>query len=265
MNQINSMLVGAILLIAICLAIHAGRKFGLQIAGKAVPDEYFRTHVNGVQSSMLAILGLMLGFTFSLALQRFDDRSRAVGHEAAAIETSFLRAQLLPEPARGQVLRLLRHYIDLRVEAGGAPLEKNGERDALLLQTRQLQGELWQRIQEAAAVNPDEVPTGMFIESVNAMYASFNARDAEIRRHVPDQVLLLLFATFILTGFVSGYATAGLIGGKFSITTYLLFALVVIIVTLTLDLDQPRRGFIRVDQHSMLVVQEDIAAAVPLP
>src|SRR6185436_16038471 len=69
--------------------------------------------VGAMVASILGLVALVLGFTFSLAGSRFDARRMAVLEEANAIGTTSLRAKLLPEPERSEVTRLLREYVDV--------------------------------------------------------------------------------------------------------------------------------------------------------
>src|SRR3974390_1366766 len=69
-----------------------------------------------LESAMLGLLALMLAFTFSMALSRFEARRDAVLNEANAIGTTALRARLLPDPQRSETLKLLREYVHIRIE-----------------------------------------------------------------------------------------------------------------------------------------------------
>src|SRR3954470_8437915 len=64
----------------------------------------------------LGLLALMIGFTFAMALSRFEARRDAVLKEANAIGTTALRARLLPEPHRAQTIRLLKEYVQIRLD-----------------------------------------------------------------------------------------------------------------------------------------------------
>jgi uncharacterized membrane protein (Fun14 family) len=77
---------------------------------------------------------------------------------------------------------------------------------------------------------------------------------------VPNEILFLLFATFVLTGGVVGYA-AGVAGHRPSVTTYVLLVLIVVLSFVIMDLDRPRRGIIRIDQSSLVNLGAAIDAA----
>ena len=187
-------------------------------------------------------------------LQRFDTRSAAVVDEANAIGTAYLRAQLLPAALRDDVRALLRDYLDLRVQASAVTVVDHAEREALLAKTARAQGALWDYARQGAEVDPNRVTSGLFIQSVNELIDSFGRRDAALNRHVPEVVLLLLYGTFLMAGGIVGFAS-GVAGHRPMLVSYILVALIVVLVFIILDLDRPRRGFIEVNQRSLVELQ----------
>ena len=98
-------LIVAVLFVFIVLGIELGYRLGRRTQTRLI--EPVKTQINAIQASMLALLALVLGFTFSLSLQRFDDRAKAVVDEANAIGTTYLRTYLLPESVRADKPELL--------------------------------------------------------------------------------------------------------------------------------------------------------------
>jgi len=245
----NSLMISGILFASMLIAIELGYLLGRR--NEARVNESSRTHVGAIQASLLGVLALLLGFTFSLSLQRFDNRSQAVVDEANAIGTSYLRAQLLPTTIRGEVQTLLRHYVDLRVKAGEISLDKEEQRDVIIAQANKVLDELWGYARRAAEEDARPMTAGLFIQSVNDLIDSYGRRDAALIRHVPELVLFLLYGTFLLAGGVVGYA-AGVGGHRPSLVTYILVMLIVVLTFIIVDLDRPRRGLIRVSQSSLI-------------
>ncbi|MCQ8183140.1 hypothetical protein NP603_18645 [Methylomonas sp. SURF-1] len=252
MYDVNSLLIALLLFLSMLLAIEIGYRLGLRIMPTVGDD--FKAHVNATSASLLGILALLLGFTFSLSLQRYDSRSEAVVDEANAIGTAYLRAQLLAEPQRTQTLALLRKYVDLRVRTGNVDLTEHAERAALNAEAGRMQAKLWDYARQANAAAPSPVTTGLFIPALNDLIDNFGKRDAEMNRHVPEFVLLLLYMTFLMTGAVVGYAT-GLAGHRASFVTHAMVGLIVVLVFIIVDLDRPHRGLIRVSQDSLAGLQ----------
>lgn len=247
--QQNSLLLGAGILITMTVAVELGYRLGKPVQVRE--NEISRTHINAIQGSLLGFLALILGFTLSLSLQRYDNRSQSVVDEANAIGTAWLRAQLLPDSVRGQIQDALRQHVDLRVRAGTVDLAHETDRETLLAATNRNLDATWKLTSQAAAENPEMVVSGLFIQALNDMIDSYGRRDAALLRHVPYEILFLLFCTFVLTGGVVGYA-AGVAGHRPSVTTYVLVVLIVVLSSVILDLDRPRRGMIRIDQDSLI-------------
>ncbi len=256
-NQ-SSLLISGFLLASMAIAIEVGHRMGLLVS--ASTSESSKAHVSAIQASLLGVLALLLGFTFSLALQRFDKRSEAVVEEANAIGTTYLRANLLPVSMRSDVRKLLQRYVDLRVQAGAVSLDNQGEYHAILAETNEVKDALWDHARLAAEEDGSPVRTGLFIQSLNEAIDSFGRRHAALSRHVPEVVLFLLYGTFLMTGGVVGYA-AGIAGHRPSIVTYILIVLIVVLAFIIIDLDRPRRGLIKVDQSSLVELKTAIDAA----
>ncbi|MEQ8857781.1 MAG: hypothetical protein RIC56_03970 [Pseudomonadales bacterium] len=141
MYDTSSWVIAAALLASMLVAIETGYRLGRR--SQTSIDDPSVAHINAVQASMLGMLALLIGFTFSLALQRFDSRSEAVVAEANAIGTAYLRADLLGDPERDQAKSLIRDYLDLRVIAGRETLAEAAQRLALVQSSNRKLEELW--------------------------------------------------------------------------------------------------------------------------
>lgn len=257
MYDLDSTLIAAILFASMAAVIELGYRIGQRREHHG--GEPSKDHVNAIQASLLGVLALLLGFTFSLALQRYDGRSVAVVTEANAIGTAYLRAELLPAPADRQARERLRDYLALRVEAGNVNLIELAQRQALLDRASTSVEALWELAVKVAKEDPNPVTTGLFLQALNDMIDAFGSRDAELNRHVPELVLVLLHGTFLMTGVIVGYA-AGVAGHRASFVTYIMVTLIVLLVFIIIDLDRPRRGIIEVSQQSMVDLQTSLAA-----
>jgi FtsH-binding integral membrane protein len=254
---INSAAIALALFLSMAIAIEAGYRIGRKRQRSV--DEAFKTHVNSIAAALLGLLALLLGFTLSLSLTRFDTRSAAVVAEANAIGTTWLRAQLLPAPVRGEVQKLLRVYADQRIAASGTNLAEREAREMLTAKANHTQAALWSLALQAAELAPNPVSTGLFVQSLNEMIDAMGSREAALDRHVPELVLLLLYATFLMTGAIVGYS-AGVAGHRASFVTYVMVALIVVLVFVILDLDRPRRGLIQVSQKSLVELGRTMTA-----
>lgn len=195
-NQ-STVLIIAILAVSSVISIEVGYRIGRrQRAVAMAPPE---THVSDIQAAILGILALLLGFTFSISLQRYDSRSEAIVDETNAIGTAYLRTQLLPPAIASEARTVLLDYVDERVRESVIPLSNRAERQALFVKATQDQSALWNLALAAAKVDRSPVTSGLFIESLNELIDSYGRRNATLNRHVPEGVMLLLYSAFLLT------------------------------------------------------------------
>jgi hypothetical protein len=158
--------------------------------------------VSVLESAMLGLLALMIGFTFAMALSRFEARRDAVLNEANAIGTAALRARLLPNRTM-ETLKLLREYVKIRLDITQDPASQT-ELTAAIGRSNTLHEALWQQAKAVVAKDNGMVPTGLFIQSLNEMIDSQGKRLAALNNSVPSIVLLALFgvaATANASGF----------------------------------------------------------------
>lgn len=250
----NSILIVAILFVLILLANELGYRLGLHFQSKTDTD--LKTQTNTIQAGTLGLLALILGFTFNIALQRYNNRSQAVIHEANAIGTTLLRTQLLPEPYDTITHQLLQQYINLRLQISNTDHAMVTEQERLDDATRKMQHTIWLQAVNATRVDPRTVTTGYFVNSLNSMIDAYGEYNALLQLHVPEVILFLLFIVFIMSGALMGYAS-GLGKKRTSIPAFMMTFLICLVVFIIIDLDRPKRGIIRVNQDSLLLLKND--------
>jgi hypothetical protein len=174
------------------------------LVGRRMKDEIAATKreaVEGVGTAMLALLGLLLGFTFSLSDDRYTARKRTVLDDVNAIGTTYLRAKMLPAPHDQHVQELLREYVAIRTQR---PTRKM--LPAALQRTAELQGQLWDDARAVAALDTHSHITALYIESLNRMIDLNNARvTIGIYQTLPPAITRLLYIAAILSIGVFGY------------------------------------------------------------
>ncbi|HZF15015.1 MAG TPA: hypothetical protein VE046_03635 [Steroidobacteraceae bacterium] len=253
----SAALVAVALLIAAAVIVELGYFAGRRIKERG--RDLSAGRVDTVLSSMLGVLALVLAFTFSLSLQRFESRSQAVVDEANAIGTAYLRSYLLPTSIRSDSRELLRDYLDLRVQSTRISTDLNAARRAVLAKAAAAQNVLWSYARQAAEEAPNPVTSGLYIQSLNDLIDAFGRRNATLDRHVPEPVLYVLYSVFLIVAGVVGFG-AGVAGHRPFLVSYIMVAVVVLLMFLIVDLDRPRRGLIRVDETSLADLQTAIAA-----
>jgi hypothetical protein len=210
-----------------------------------------------IVSGVLGLLALMLGFTLAMAVDRFDTRRLLVLQDANAIETTYLRAQLLDEPHRARISKLLVDYTDNRIVLGTA---KRGENAKLLADNDRMLIDLWAATAAAFETIADLDFSTAFIDSVNNVVELDAARKASRLAHVPTTVLAVLAIYIVVTGGVLGYVltgTRGQLAGAFLITL-LIFSLAMII-----DLERPTMGSIVESQVPMELMRKALENQPP--
>jgi hypothetical protein len=232
------------------LGFHLGRRAGRTISDKA------RSQISAVQGAILGLLALLLGFTFAMAMGRFDVRKQLVLDEANAIGTTYLRAQLLPEPPRQEISDLLRQYVRVRLEfyeAGTDEKKLNVASDA----TDKLQNQLWSIAAALGEKEPRAVTLGLFLQSLNEVIDLNNKRLNALENHVPEIILFLLyFVALVATGLI-GYG-CGLGGVRNLFVTAVSSVLIAAVILVIIDLDRPRHGLIQVSQQRMLELRHSL-------
>lgn len=253
---------GVIILLAgiMAIAIETGYRIGMRDMHRT--SELSRNQINTIQSSLLGILALMMGFTFSIALDRYNSRSSAEVAEANAIGTAYLRSELLPDSVRPQIQDAIKQYVSVRMQSSTISLDQQTERQALLNRAVELQASLWDQAIQVSTSDPNPVTSGLFLQSLNELIDNYSIRLAEIDRHIPELVLVLLYCAFIVTGGMIGY-TAGLANHRPAFATYIMVMLIILLLFMIIDLDRPRSGIIRVSQQGMIELNETINNDMP--
>ncbi|WAC07865.1 MAG: hypothetical protein OS130_01285 [Thermodesulfobacteriota bacterium] len=220
-------------------------------------DESTKSQTTTLQGAILGLLGLLLAFTISMALIRIEERKQMVLEEANAIGTAYLRAQLLPEPEKTEISRLLRQYVDVRLE-GIRP----GHLKEAITKSETIHDQLWLQAVAVGKKVPQPVPTGLFIQSLNDVIDVHSKRLRAGMDHVPESIFLLLFTIAIFSMGAIGYG-CGLGNGHFRISRLSMAVIISMVILTIIDLDQPGQGLIKVSQQSMISLRDNINKPAP--
>jgi hypothetical protein len=245
--SINLWVVAAVALTALVASAEAGRRVGLRAHGAGAESD--RQRIAMFEGALLGLLSLMIGFTFSLALNRFESRKSIVLAEANAIGTVALRAKLLPAPLADSARHLAKAYAQQRMALGVAPYA-SAARDSSIAASVHLQELLWTQAAAASALDPRSVAAGQFVAGLNDLIDEHEIRVTADRNHVPQAVLILLYAIAIVAMGFAGF-TGGVAGAHRREPALIMAVVVVAVITLIMDLDRPRRGLVTVSQQPM--------------
>jgi hypothetical protein len=220
-----------------------------------------------LQGALLGVVGLLLAFGLSLAVSRYEARRANVVTEANAIGTTYLRAQTLAEPIRGDSLDLLVRYTRVAIRLSGEVPGSTEAREAAALEER-IERQLWGLAGNALGMAPTASAPRLYVETLNEMIDAETARVAALSNRVPTAVLVLeVLGAAIALGLLAAYLA---IVGRGVIGAVLAAALVAFLLLVTADLDRPTRGMIRVPDTVLTnqlasMTQPPAAAAPPSP
>jgi hypothetical protein len=244
-----ALLVGLILASVLAM-LEVGYKLG-----RVAPVEKSQSSL--ISTPVLAIVGLLLAFSFSMAGERMALRRAAVVQEGNAIGTFWLRTDLVPEPTRSEMRRRVRRYLDLHIEhwSGGVneAATKAAEREAA-----RLQDELWALAMADAGRAPEAQRQRFVISALNDMLDAESAALSAKANHLPDAIFAYLFLLVLAASVVVGYRPRA---EPRSVVLWCTFALVISGVLLVLlDMDRARLGNIQNDVTPYLRLRESVGA-----
>lgn len=252
----DEILILAVALLGFLAAIEAGFRIGRRQGARR--DGGASTHLGVLQAAVLGLLGLLFGFSLSMAVSRYEARKGLVLEESNDLGTLWLRSQFLQSPERETVAKLLREYVATRIEFHDAGLDKV-RLSAAFDRAEALQKEFWAVATRVAAQDTRSLPAELLIEMLNDVIDDFEERRVALDNHVPDIVVFLLFCNSVIAlGFVA-YGS-GLDGRRRFGTTAIVAVLFSLVLTIILDIDRPRRGLVQVNQDSMLRLRDALAA-----
>jgi hypothetical protein len=241
----------ALLFVTVTLLWVSGRVgVAMRSRWKAFP-EAGRGDFGIVLGAILTLLGLIIGFTFSMATTRYDQRKNLEEDEANAIGTEYVRVDFLPAEDAGRLKELLRRYTALRVEFYSLPY---GQRlDRVNDETAKMQDELWTTVAQAAKVQPTPL-AALASGGMNDVLNSQGYTQAAWWNRIPMSAWGLLFLIAIMSTFLVGYgATAK--WGLFSIVFPLAIGISFFLIA---DIDTPRGGIIHVRAVNLEVLNRSL-------
>ena len=228
----------------LCLLTFAGYQLALKT--RANEDTHHHEHIAGLREGLFVLLGLLLGFTVAMVLPRFDQRGDLVVEEAHAIHTTWLQAQVLPEPQRAKTLQLLREYVAVRRQFSGTTLGDETALHAIEERTTDLQEQLWQQFLEAEKQN-QTATVAAYERSLSEMIGVAESRLAAFESRVPEEVWIIILVVAAFQSFVTGYSMKRKVWLSLMVTP----VVIAVLIALIGDLDDPHTGLIRIQQDGL--------------
>lgn len=240
-----------VFLVTVVVLLGAGW-LGTWLRRKASLDEKHRDDFSLILASTLTLLGLLIGFTFSMASGRYDQRKNLEEAEANAIGTEYVRADLLPAVDRDKVRGLLKRYLDLRIRFYAAEPDGLAKINA---DVTRLQNELWTAVTGPALQKPDPV-IALAVAGMNDVLNAQGYTQAAWWNHVPLSAVALMVGVAFMCSVLIGYgARAAPLQRRLLLILPLFVALA---FGLIFDIDTPRLGFIKIVPQNLFSLQESL-------
>jgi hypothetical protein len=227
--------------VACWFAGHAGARFRVS---QSVTDDNVLEDFKLVLGATLTLLGLIIGFTFSMAVSRYDQRKNLEEQEANAIGTEYVRAALLSPADAAKIQAQLKSYVQQRIlfysTGSEEQLRKINE------QTAQLQAQMWSAIIGPASAEPNPV-NALVVSGMNDVLNSQGYTQAAWWNRIPTAAWILLITIGIFCNMLMGYVAHG----RNSFVLFILPIALAISFFLIADIDSPHWGVIRVHPQNL--------------
>jgi|SRR5271155_483011 len=227
-------------------------KIGLLIRTRLRPpakDE--REDFGMIEGATLTLLGLIIGFSFSMATSRYDQRKNDEATEASAIGTEFFYADFLPPNHAARVRELLKKYADLRIA-----FYETRDRAQLALvdrETSEVQTEMWSVVRADAAAQPTSV-TALVVAGMNDVSSSQGYTQAAWSNRIPAEAWLLMVFVAVFDSLLLGYGSHS----ARALVSLVLPLVVSVTFFLISDLDSPRRGLIHTYPQNLVSLSKSL-------
>jgi hypothetical protein len=221
-------------------------------------DDARRAHIGSILGSLLGLLALLLGFTFAMTANRYDARRQLVVNDANALGALYVQSSLLPDAPRKAFKQLLGQYVDQRAEIALLRRDKTDDELAQIeARAESLQNQMWMVLKGAAESQPPARIADAMLERLIGAISIQRERLFGWENRVPDSIVwLLLFGALTaitVLGFLGGLGKHRGLPARIAVTLLLCATIYV-----TLDLDKPHQGLIRVSQSPMLRLKQNL-------
>ncbi len=241
--------------LALWLAAVVGRHI---LRGQSKLDKELREDFGTIVTAALTLSALIVGFSFSMAINRYDQRKNYEEGEANAIGTEYVRVDLLPVADADKLRPLLKSYLEQRI---AFYLVQDGpELQQVQARTAGLQAELWSAIRSAAAAQRDPV-TALVVSGMNDVLNSQGYAQAMFWNRIPISAWALMVVVGILCNVLVGYGSRDLkTGSRLLPILPLIGAIAFMFIA---DIDAPRHGLIRVKPQNLTSLAESLRTNPP--
>ena len=235
-------------LVVLWVSVQIGTRIGTHVRP---PREDERDDLGLVINASLTLLALIIGFSFSMAVSRYDQRKNYEEEEANAIGTEYVRADLLPATDATKIKELLRQYLDHRLVF----FTTRDEQELLRVndETARLQDQMWSVVARDATAQQTAI-MGLVTSGMNDVLNRQGYTQAAWWNRIPTGAWTLMLALGVCCSLLVGYGAHQKKGLLFGVLPFLLS----IAFFLIADIDSPRRGVIRVHPQNLISLSESL-------
>jgi len=239
-----------VFLITVVTLVAAGW-LGSWLRQKMSLDKRQREDFSLVLASTLTLLGLLIGFSFSMASSRYDQRKNLEEAEANAIGTAYLRADLLPAEGLKDVRELLKRYLDQRVLF--YQTRDDRQINQINSETRTLQADLWSITSRAASAQPTPL-MALAVAGINDVLNAQGYSQAAWWNRIPIAAWAMMGLIALFSSFLVGYGERRM-GAPLLLVLPLIISIPLFLIA---DIDSPRGGIIRVHPQNLISLSQSL-------
>jgi len=236
------------------LACEGGFQAGRRTARRGHPKAF--DNAMNWQGAVLGLAALLIGFTFAMAVTRFDARKHVLISEASAVEATYDRTQLLDDSVGDTVRSLIRRYIDVRIALYDVSVDSR-RTASLERSSADLQAQIWARLVAVGRADPRSTTSPLVLQAATEMFERAAERTATREIPVPPTVFIVVVLVSAFAVASIGY-TLGLSGARMTFGMFVIPLLVAGVIMLVIDIAHPSLGIVRVPDLPMLRLRESL-------
>jgi hypothetical protein len=241
----------ALFIVGVLMAsIEFGRRIRMRRHG-----EQLSSGLSVLDAAIFGLMSLLLGFSFSGAISRFDARRELIVQEANAIGTAWLRVDLLPEAAQPQIRDDFRAYLDARLAFYNNLISDRAKALDELALSEKLQKKIWTESVAAATQTASPAVLTLVLGSLNEMIDITTTRFVALQTHPPISIYVTLVLLALASSLVAGFDMSDT-DKRAWLHTVVFAAALTLTLYLIIDLEFPRIGTIRVDRYDRALVNQ---------